>query len=259
MLYTPLWMNMCVNVSSCKQDSVSSLCFLSHVILLCFVLLSQTISRWAHLDSVHVQQNIESSHSKDSPLIIHTLKFSFLKKTMLYSFHTFTVSLSCPESEIDENFLAVNWGTYWKADLSDPLWFYETIFFWLVKSRLTFPCENAKDLPLPHLLHPSSKCLKIEMIKLLSFSSPQVCRSNSLISNFLYKKEECPSKERGNIKLLEERSQVMHFAYSFLIECVLSREFYIVGAGDVQRKINSGQVHLGHGLIRNFQHFFFSS
>lgn len=85
--------------------------FLSRVILLCFVLLSQTISRWAHLDSVHVQQNIKSSHSKDSPLIIHTLRLFFLKKTMLYSFHTFTVSLSCPESEINENFLAVNWGT----------------------------------------------------------------------------------------------------------------------------------------------------
>lgn len=184
------------------------------------MLLSQTTSRWAHLDSVHVQQNIESSHSKDSPLTIHTLQLFFLKKTMLYSFHTFTVSLSCSQSEIDENFLAVNWGTYWKADLSDLLWFYETILFWLVKSRLIFLCENAKDLPLPHFLHPSPKPLKIEMIKLLSFF-PQVCRSNSLISNSSYKKEESPSKERGNIKLLGERSQVVHFAYSFLIECVL--------------------------------------
>lgn len=150
---------------------------------------------------------------------------------------------------------------YRKADLSDLLQFYETIFFWLVKSGLISLSEHAKDLPLSHLLHPSPKTLKIEIIKVLSFFSP-ACRSNSLISNYPCKKEECPSKQCGNIKLLEERSQVVHSAYSFLIERVLSGQFYIVGAWDVQRKINSSQVftsHLGHRLIRNFQQKFFSS
>lgn len=81
-------------------------------------------------------------------LIIHTLQFFFLKKTMLYCFHTFTVSLFCPESEIDENFLAVNWGTRisksWSFWSSSILWNH---IFLVGEIRINFSVWTRKGPP----------------------------------------------------------------------------------------------------------------
>lgn len=155
---TPCYKWTCIWMSAGANETLpfrAQVFFLSYCILLCFVLLFQLRSRWAHLDTVHVQQNVKSSHSKDSHAIIHTLQ-----KHRLFFLKHHTIDLSgCalqPSSIYCSTVLPCirNWWNLPCSELRDRdieilILLYQsqsssltTIFLWLVKSGLISLSEH---------------------------------------------------------------------------------------------------------------------